>query len=227
MSFPLSIPQTLIQGSSVWEGHLVRESLCYISIWEYVYPFFTSFLELICLRYEYAHLYICKIIIIITTIISTCVYVPSILHHWACISISEDHFIEYVCRWEFVCELSKTLHSLYSLCHICFLEWDMSNLLLKALVHCPFHHYIHCWCDFTSCLIWLIITPLRMFIVSLSSLLLLLIHHLRFTPLFFSYNDLFQVWYFLCIILTHLITSSIFVIASLLLLYSHWAPSSP
>ena len=28
ISFPLSIPQTLIQRSLVWEGHLVKESLC-------------------------------------------------------------------------------------------------------------------------------------------------------------------------------------------------------
>ena len=50
MSFSLSIPQILIQRSSVWDGHLVRESLCYISIWDYVCPFVTSFLELLCLR---------------------------------------------------------------------------------------------------------------------------------------------------------------------------------
>ena len=30
----------------------------------------------------------------------------------------------------------------------------MSDLLLKTPSHCPFHHYIHYWCDFTSWLIW-------------------------------------------------------------------------
>ena len=34
------------------------------------------------------------------------------------------------------------------------LESEMSDLLLGALIHYPFHHYIHCWCDFTPCLIW-------------------------------------------------------------------------
>ena len=70
-----------------------------------------------------------------------------IFHHWACILIFEGHFIEYVCWWEFACEFFDTLHSLYSL-HL-FLEWNTSNLLLRALDHCPFHHYIHWWCDFT------------------------------------------------------------------------------
>ena len=31
---------------------------------------------------------------------------------------------------------------------------EMSDLLLRTPSHCPFHHYIHYWCDFTSCLIW-------------------------------------------------------------------------
>ena len=37
---------------------------------------------------------------------------------------------------------------------IVYFESEMSDLLLGALGHCPFHHYVHCWCDFTSCLIW-------------------------------------------------------------------------
>ena len=36
-----------------------------------------------------------------------------------------------------------------------FFESEMSDPLLGALHHCPFHHYIYCWCDFTLCLIWL------------------------------------------------------------------------
>ena len=71
-------------------------------------------------------------------------YVHSIFHHWACILIFEGHFIEYVCLWEFVCELSNTLHSLYSL--YLFLEWETDNLLLG---HCLFNHYIHWWYEFT------------------------------------------------------------------------------
>ena len=30
----------------------------------------------------------------------------------------------------------------------------MSDLLLGTLGHCLFHYYIHYWCDFTPCLIW-------------------------------------------------------------------------
>ena len=32
-------------------------------------------------------------------------------------------------------------------------ESEMGDLLLRTPSHCPFHHYIHYWCDFTSCLI--------------------------------------------------------------------------
>ena len=71
----------------------------------------------------------------------------SIFHYWACILIFEGLFIEYVCWWEFACEFSDTLHSLYSF-HL-FLKWETSNLLLRDLDHCSFHHYIHWWCDFT------------------------------------------------------------------------------
>ena len=31
---------------------------------------------------------------------------------------------------------------------------ETSDLLLRTLSHCLFHHYLHYWCDFTSCLIW-------------------------------------------------------------------------
>ena len=109
-------------------------------------------------------------------------FVNSILHHWACILISEGHFIEYFCWWELVFEFFETLSFLYSFCHI-FLEWEMNDLLLGTLGHCPFHHYIHCWCDFHF-VFWfeLIIIPLYVFVVSPLSLLLLLIHPFRFTP---------------------------------------------
>ena len=114
--FPLSIPQTLIQRSLVWEGHLVKKSLCYFSTWECVYPLLIlplwgSFFYV----HRYVHLYICKKIKIK---ISTCLYVHSILHRWVCILIFEGHFIEYDCWWEFVCELSEIVFTLYSLCHI-------------------------------------------------------------------------------------------------------------
>ena len=53
---------------------------------------------------------------------------------------------------------------------VCF-ESEMSDFLLGALGHCPFHHYIHCWCDFTPCLIW---------VDHYSSLCYLFHHHPRF-----------------------------------------------
>ena len=81
--FPLSIPRTLIWRALGWEGHLVRESLCYTSTWEYVYPFFDLIFE--------AHLFMFKVSVFEYMLkkkhtkkkikISTCVYVHSILHH--------------------------------------------------------------------------------------------------------------------------------------------------
>ena len=59
-SFPLSIPRTLIQRSLVWEGHLVKESFCYLSTWECVYPLLISSLGFIFLCSGYVYLYICK-----------------------------------------------------------------------------------------------------------------------------------------------------------------------
>ena len=81
----------------------------------------------------------------------------------------------------------------------------------------------------TSLHVWfeLITTFLRIFIVSPSSSSLLVIHFIRFTPLFFSYSDLFQIWYFPGIILAYLIISLICLIISLLILYSYWAPLGP
>ena len=35
-----------------------------------------------------------------------------------------------------------------------YFKSGMSDLLLGTLGHCLFHHYVHCWCDFTPCLIW-------------------------------------------------------------------------
>ena len=109
---------------------------------------------------------------------------------------------------------------------IVYFENEMSDLLLGVLGHCPFHHYVCCWCDFTPCLIW---------VNHYSSSCYLLHHHSHFcfwfiifvSPLVLSYVDTFRFWYPLCIIITHLIINLIFFIASLLLSYSHWAPSGP
>ena len=37
---------------------------------------------------------------------------------------------------------------------VVYFESEMSDLLLGALGHCPFHRYVHYWYDFISCLIW-------------------------------------------------------------------------
>ena len=81
----------------------------------------------------------------------------------------------------------------------------------------------------TSPHVWfeLVTTFLCIFIASLSSSSLLVIHPICFTPLLFFYTDLFQVWYFLCIIFAYLIISLICFIVSLLILYLHWAPLGP
>ena len=54
---------------------------------------------------------------------------------------------------------------------IIYFESEMNDLLLGALGHCLFHHYVHCWCDFTPCLIW---------VDHYSSLCYLFHHHPRF-----------------------------------------------
>ena len=156
--------------------------------------------------------------------ISTCVYVHSILHHWACILIFEGYFIEYVCWWEFVCELSEILF-FFVFTLSCILR-EMSDLLLGALGHCPFHHYIHCWCDFTSCWIWANHHSSLCFFASPSFLFFAFDSSSSSHPLFEAYSDPFQVWYSLYITITHLIINLICFIASLLL-SSHWASSGP
>jgi len=85
---------------------------------------------------------------------------------------------------------------------VCF-ESEMSSLLLGTPGHCPIHHCVHCWCDFTPCLIW---------VYHYSPLYYSFHHHspLRFwfiiliSPLaIFSYHPLlFLVWHFTCIVLT-------------------------
>ena len=85
--------------------------------------------------------------------ISTCVYAHSILDNWVCILIFEGHVYR-VClllrvrKWA----LWDPMLFVFALSYL--IESEMSDLLLRTLGHCPFYYYIHCWCDFTSCLIW-------------------------------------------------------------------------
>ena len=106
---------------------------------------------------------------------------------------------------------------------IYFLVQEMSDLLWedsKSLSH-PSFHSLMMW---LSSMFWFELIII-LFIYSLSPLspsLLLLIHFICFVFLSFSYSDLFQVWLFLCIILTHLIISSFLFIIFLPPLFSHW-----
>ena len=157
--------------------------------------------------------------------ISTCVFVHSILHHWVCILMFEGHLIMYVCLWEFVCELSKALYFLYSFCRV-FWEWgEWLSLRSSVSLSFPSLHSLTMWLHFMldssgSSLLFV-------FFVSPSFSFLLLIHPFHFTPCSFLTATHFQVCYSLCIIITYLIISLFFFITSLLLSYSHWAPSGP
>ena len=106
-------------------------------------------------------------------------------------------------------------------------EWDEWPSH-RALGHCLFHYYIHCWCDLTSCLIWVDHHFFFLHIHCFAIILIIafdsspLLHPLFFLTLTYSKFDIP-----LCIILAHLIINLICFIVSLLIFYSHWAPSSP
>ena len=158
--------------------------------------------------------------------ISTCVYVHSILHCWACMLIFEGHCIEYVCWWEFVCELPETLHSLYSF-RLMFWERDEwpSPRDSESLFY-PSLRSLLMWFHSMSDLSWLLL--LFVFFASASSSFLLLIHHPHLTPCHsLTSLLLFPVWHFTCIILTHPAIRSFFFITLLLTSRSCWAHSGP
>ena len=75
---------------------------------------------------------------------------------------------------------------------ICF-ESEMSGLFLGTPRHCPIHHYVHCWCDFTPCLIrvdhcsplyYLFHhhSPFRFWFITLISPLAIFSYHTLFIP---------------------------------------------
>ena len=121
--------------------------------------------------------------------ISTCVYVHNILHHWVCILMFEGHLIEYVCRWEFVCEPSEALHFLYSFFRV-FWEWD-EWLYLRSSVTLSFPslHSLMMWLHFmldlskSSFIFVFFASPSFSFFAFDSSI--------SFHPLSSSYNDPF------------------------------------
>ena len=123
------------------------------------------------------------------------------------IDVWEVIFIEYVHYWEFICELSKIPWLFALLCHIYFVK-EMSDLLLRTLSYCPFHHYIRYWCDFTSCLIW-VDHHLSSYIHCLAVIFIVACvspHPLH--VLFSLYSNPSRVRYSLRIIITHIIISS-------------------
>ena len=139
----------------------------------------------------------------------------------------EYHFIEYAYWWELVCELSKTFYLLYSLCHI-FLslrdEWS-SPRDFGSLSSPSFHSFMM-WL-FLHVINWVDHHSFHLFIVLLSFSILLSIHLIHFTLLFFFYSSLFQVWYFFP---HHSYTSHHqfdFLHCFLTVIISHWMPSDP
>ena len=104
---------------------------------------------------------------------------------------------------------------------------EMSDLLLRTPSHCPFHHYIRYWCDFTPCLTR-VDDHFSSYIHCFAIILIIACdssHSLSPIVLFLHWH--FQVWYFPCIIFAYLIISLICFIVSLLILYSHYAPLGP
>ena len=131
----------------------------------------------------------------------------------------EGHLIEYACQWEFVCELSETLHSLYSLC-CTFWEWDeWPSLRSFRSLPLPSLHslvtWLHSTLDLSRSLLHFVL------FASLSSSFLLLTYsicfisysfltatHFRFGTFFASllhtllpirFSLLLHHWYYICI----------------------------
>ena len=126
--------------------------------------------------------------------------------------------IEYVykCLWSFLSSMfvirSSYVSSLRShvICIALLYPFvrEMSDLLLRTPSHCPFHHHIHYWRDYTSCLIWVdhhLSSHIHCFVVIVivacdSS------HSLHI--LFFPYSDPSRFRCSLRIIITHVTISS-------------------
>ena len=103
----------------------------------------------------------------------------------------------------------------------------MGDLLLGILDHCPFYHYIHYWCDFTPCLTW-VDRHFSSYIHCFTIILVIACDSSRSlppppSPHFFSYTNIFQVWYLLhhsCVshyqfdLLHHLIIDIIFTLST-------------
>ena len=104
----------------------------------------------------------------------------SILCHWVCILMFKGHLVECVGWWEFVCELSETLNSMYSFCRI-FWEWDeWPSLKSSRSLSLPSLRSLLMWLHSMFDMSWSLL--LFVLFASPSFSFLLLIHHLRLTP---------------------------------------------
>ena len=102
-------------------------------------------------------------------------HVCIIFYHWVCILMFEGHLIEYVCWWEFVCELSDCI----------FWEQDeWPSLRSSGSLSLPSLHSLLMWLHSMFDLSWSLL--LFVLFVSSSSSFSLLIHHFHFT----SYSSL-------------------------------------
>ena len=131
-----------------------REFVCYFSTWECVYSLLISSLGFICLCSGYVYLDICK----------KKKWWKGKKNKHMCVCAQYSPLLGmYIDVWgSFLSSMfvigSSYVSSLRS--HvICIASSylfvrEMSDLLLRTPSHCPSHHYIHYWCDFTSCLIW-------------------------------------------------------------------------
>ena len=107
----------------------------------------------------------------------------SILHCWACMLMFEGHYIEYVYWWEFVCELSETLHSLYSfLSYVLRARWVAFSRDSGSLSY-PSLRSLLIWILSMSDLSWSLLP--FVLLVSSSFSFLLLIHHPHLTSCHF------------------------------------------
>ena len=137
--------------------------------------------------------------------------------------IFEGHFIEYVCRWEFVCELSEALHFLYSFCRV-FWEWnELLSLRSSMSLSFPSIHSLTMWLHFMLDLSGS--SLLFLFFASPSFSFLLLIHPFHFThchfltvtlipnltlPVHHPYTSRYQIIFLHCLVIDIIFTLGTF-----------------
>ena len=106
-------------------------------------------------------------------------HVCIIFYNWVCILMFKGHLIEYVCWWEFVCELFETLRALYSFYCIFWERDEWLSLRSSGSLSLPSLRSLLMWLHSMFDLSWTLL--LFMLFVSSSSTISLLIHHFHFT----------------------------------------------